>query len=269
MQPVLGIIAGGGSLPRQLIDHCVASNIPFYIVAVKGQAEPGDIENYPHTWVRFGQGRKLYETLKAHDVIDVVMIGRMRRPAILTLQPDWFVLKLLPQLGLAWLGDDGLLRNIIRIIEKLGFRVRGVHEFLPELLAPAGVMTTAKPTPQGAIDIQKGVAAAMDLGFADIGQSVVVRNGIVIQREARSGTDAMLGKVTKSSNPNGVMVKLCKPQQDRRVDLPTIGPRTIENAVKAGLEGIAISAECTLIDDVEKTVQLADKHGLFIIGLTP
>jgi len=269
LQPVLGIIAGGGNITRRLIRHCVEAKITFHILAVKGHADAADVEPYPHTWVRFGEGKKIFDTLKTQHVTDLVMIGHMRRPSLLQLRPDWVMLKLLPKLGLAWLGDDGLLRNVIKIFENLGVRVRGIHEYLPRLLAPVGVLTDAQPTEADNIDMEKGIAAAMKLGFDDIGQAVAARDGDVIARETRSGTDAMLNKIAKLKGKGGVLVKLCKPQQDKRVDLPTIGSRTVENVAWAGLRGVAISAGCTLIDDIDATVQLANRLGIFIIGVEP
>lgn len=261
----LGIIAGGGVLPQQLVAHCVQENIPFHIIAITGQADADAVAAHPHTWVRLGAGRAIYRALKQHNVDDVVMIGTLRRPTLLQLWPDFFLLKFLPRLGLAALGDDGLLRNVLALFERYGFHVRGVHELLPHLLAPAGVWTATQPNAAMQADITYGIAAASAHGAADLGQAVVVRDGATLALEQRDGTDAMLRRLHDATG--GVLVKLCKPQQDRRVDLPTIGPRTVENAANAGLAGIVVSAGKTLVVDRAGVIAAANARGLFVMGV--
>lgn len=265
----LGIIAGGGDLPRQLIAHAEAARIPFHVLAIAGQAEAPDYEFQPHTVVRLGAAKQIFNTLKQQQVTDLVMIGRIRRPSLLELRPDWQLLKILPRLGLASLGDDGLLRNIVKLFEDRGVKVRGIHEFLPQLLAPAGVWTKSQPTAAVKDDIARGIEAARMLGQADVGQAVVVQDGLVIAAEAIEGTDAMLRRAAENKRAGGpgVLVKLCKPQQDRRVDMPTIGTRTVEQVQAAGLAGIVVSASQTLVDDYDATRAMADKLGLFIMAV--
>jgi DUF1009 family protein len=265
MQGVLGIVAGGGDLPRNLIAHCVQYKIPFHIVAIKGQANAATVAPHPHTWVRFGAARAIYTALKNHNAVDVVMIGTMQRPTLLQLWPDFFLLKFLPRLGLAALGDDGLLKNVVALFERHDFRVRGIHEFLPELLAPAGVWTDAAPTAAQQIDIEYGVATATAHGAADLGQAVVIHNQQTLALENKDGTDAMLRRLLPNSG--GIMVKLCKPQQDTRVDLPTIGTRTVENAAAAGLNGIVVSAGNTLVIDRAAVIAAANARGMFVLGV--
>jgi hypothetical protein len=260
----LGIIAGGGDVPRHVIQHCVQAGILFHVFIIAGQQTDPCLAAYPHTAVRLGAGRALLNALHANAITDIVLIGAVKRPSIWALLPDWFVITQLPRLGLAALGDDGLLRNVIAIFEEHGFRVRGVHDIMPELLAPAGVVTRTTPDAAATADIAVGIEAAMRHGQADKGQAVVVHAGHVLAREDKAGTDAMLRGVRANG---GVLVKLCKPQQDKRVDLPTIGIRTVQNAVAAGLRGIAISAGRTLVNDQAATVAEADKHNIFIIGI--
>jgi DUF1009 family protein len=259
----LGIIAGGGDVPRHLIQHCVQTGIQFHVFIIAGQQTDPCLAAYPHTMVRLGAGRALLNALRVNTITDIVLIGAVRRPSVWSLLPDWFVITRLPRLGLAALGDDGLLRNVIAIFEEHGFHVRGVHEIMPDLLASTGPMTATKPDAAAMADIVVGIEAATHHGQADKGQAVVVRSGRVIAREGKTGTDAMLQSIRGS----GVLVKLCKPQQDERVDLPTIGIRTVQNAVAAGLSGIAVSAGRTLVNDRAATIAEADKHGIFIIGV--
>lgn len=264
----LGIIAGGGDLPRQLMVHAETQRIPYHVFPIRGQAEVPDYEMQPHTLVGLGTAGHTLRSLKQNNITDVVMIGRVRRPGLRELRPDWQMIKLLPRLGLASLGDDGLLRNVIKVFEEHGLKVRAIHDFLPQLLAPLGVWTRQQPDAALQADIERGIEAAKMLGQADVGQAVVVQDGLVIAAEAVEGTDAMLSRAAanKRTGGPGVLVKLCKPQQDKRIDMPTIGVRTVEQAAAAGLAGIVVSAGRTLVDDYEATKAAADAKGLFVMG---
>lgn len=265
----LGIVAGAGSLPLQLVDHAKAIGMPYHVLVVRGQGDEGSYANIPHTVVRLGAAKKIFEILQAQHITDLVMIGRIRRPSVIELRPDWQLLKLLPRLGLASLGDDGLLKNVAALFESRGVKVRGIHEFMPQLLAPTGVWTRQQPDAAANTDIERGIAAALALGKADVGQAVVVQDGLVLAAEAVEGTDAMLQRaaMVRREGNKGVLVKLCKPQQDKRIDMPTVGVRTVELAAAAGLCGIAVSYNRTLVDDYNATVVAADRLGLFIVGV--
>lgn len=265
----LGIIAGGGNLPLQLVQHAVSNAIAFHVLVVRGQADSVRYQQVPHTVVRLGSAKQIFGTLREQGISDLVMIGAIKRPALWQLWPDWQLIKLLPRLGLATLGDDGLLKNIAAVFESRGVAVRGIHEFLPQLLAPAGIWTQQQPDEMLQVDIKYGIAAAEALGQADMGQAVVVQAGVVIAAESTDGTDAMLARAAEAmrSTDTGVLVKLCKPQQDKRMDLPTIGVRTVEQAAAAGLAGIVVSANRTLVDDYAATVAAANRLGLFIMGV--
>ncbi|MGE3770477.1 MAG: LpxI family protein [Bdellovibrionales bacterium] len=262
----LAIIAGGGAIARQLFEHCQSAGYKFHIIALVGHADKEDVERFPHTWVRLGHGRKILDTLRSKAITDVVMIGNIRRPTLGGLLPDWTVIKLLPRLGWAMLGDDGLLRGIIKIFEEHGITVRGMKDLMPGLLAPAGIWTSRHPDDAVKQSISYGVTVAQKHGEADIGQAVVVRGDTTIATEDRNGTDDLLRRV-RENGAGGILVKLCKPQQDKRADLPTIGVRTVENAAAAGLSGIVVSAGNTLVDNYAATVAAANDRGLFIMGI--
>jgi hypothetical protein len=269
--PKLGIIAGGGAVPRQLIGACQKLGRAFFVICLEGQADPGLAEGLPHAWVHLGAGSRLKELFAEQQIKDVVMIGRVRRPSLLEIKPDWLALKVLTKIGINSLGDDGLLRGIGKAIEdETGMRVVGVQDVFADLLTPVGVLTRAQPDDAAHQDIQRGVEAAQALGRLDIGQAVVVQQGIVLGVEAIEGTDALIARCAglRREGPGGVLVKVAKPQQDNRFDLPAIGHETITACRTAGLRGIAIEAGRSLIVEREKTLADADAAGMFVIGLS-
>ena len=200
------------------------------------------------------------------------MAGGVRRPSFGALRPDWRTMRFFLKIGLralSDLGDDALFRAIIAELESEGFRVVGVDSILGELLAPLGALGAHRPDDVAAADIEAGIAAASAHGVRDLGQAVIVRHGTVRGVEERDGTDALLRRAAAlgGEKRGGVLVKLAKPQQDRRADLPAIGPATVAAAAAAGLSGIAVEAGATLILDRAAVVAAADSAGLFVVGV--
>ena len=270
--PPLGIIAGGGPLPARVADAAVESGRPVFLVALEGYADPATFAAHPHEPARLGAAGRIIALLRAHDCHDIVLIGPVRRPHLLHLRPDAEGAKLLARIGrAAFAGDDGFLAAIVRVLGEEGFRVLGAHEVLTEAIGPKGLLSQAVPDAEAMADIARGVAVVRALGHVDVGQGCVVQQGIVLAVEAIEGTDAMLARAAGLGRPGpgGVLVKLVKPGQDRRADLPTIGPRTIDNAAAAGLRGIAFEAGGTLFTDRASCVARADEVGVFLLGLTP
>lgn len=264
----LGIIAGGGILPLTLIQACKRDGKDFFLLAIEGQTDEAIVKNIPHQWVKLGATNKAIAILKAQNVDTVVMAGSVRRPVLSEIKPDWRTVQLFIRLGKKALGDDAMLRAVAEEFEKDGFKIIGVQDIEPQLITPEGVLGKKQPRPEHSIDIAYGVKAVKTLGILDIGQSAVVQQGIVLGVEAVEGTDALLARcqTLRRKGRGGVLVKGCKPQQDKRMDLPTIGMRTIRNAYLAGLEGIAIEADASLILNREEVIAAADKLGIFIMG---
>ncbi|MCQ2740740.1 MAG: UDP-2,3-diacylglucosamine diphosphatase LpxI [Alphaproteobacteria bacterium] len=269
----LGIIAGGGNIPKMLIDECLKRETEFTVLAIEGNADKALFNHaeFPYKWIRLGQAGTGFKYFKEEKVQDVVMIGTIRRPSFFDLVPDLRTTAFFAKVGAKALGDDGLLRAVVSEIEKDGMRVKGIHEVMPELLIKQGVFTKRKPTKKDIVDIKRGVEAAYALGKLDIGQSVVVQQGIVLGVEGIEGTDELIFRCHnyRRKGGGGVLVKLRKPEQDMRIDLPTIGPRSIERAHESELEGIVVHAGNGLIVDEKETVALADKYGMFIVGVNP
>ncbi len=265
----LGILAGGGELPRRLVAACRDQARPCFVVAIEGQADPDTVADAPHAWAPLGAAGHIFELLRGAGVRDLVLAGKIRRPSLLELKLDAKGAALVTRIGLRALGDDGLLRAVVAEFEREGFRVVGAQDILSSLPAPRGVLGQHAPDDQARQDIARGIAVARALGAVDVGQAVVVQQGLVLGVEAIEGTDALLARVggLRRDGPGGVLVKLAKPAQDRRVDMPTVGVATVEAAAAAGLAGLAIQAGATLVLDLDGLVAAADAAGLFLEGI--
>jgi DUF1009 family protein len=270
MLPKLGVIAGGGQLPARIVDHCRRQGRDLFVIALEGQADPQLVEDVAHEWVRLGAGGKTLEILRREAVAEVIMAGAVRRPSLTDLRPDLWTAGFLARSGAVILGDDGLLRAIVRELEARAVRVVGIDDVLPDVLAPAGCLGRLAPDEEAQADIARALSVARGIGALDVGQAAVVQQGIVLAVEAAEGTAAMLARCHELARPGpgGVLVKAKKPGQDRRADLPTIGPDTVRAAAAAGLRGIAVEAGSVLILDRMETVAAADAADLFLVGLT-
>ncbi len=272
-QQILGIIAGAGALPRMMMNSCAQTGRPFFVVALDGVADDETIAMAGEHMarVRLGAIGKIMETMHNQNVAEVVMAGKVPRPKITSLRPDLKGTKLLARVGGQLIsGDNDIVNNIIEFIEEEGFRVIGVDSVIKELLAPEGLIGSMYPDKRAQGDIEFGARIAREIGALDIGQAVVVQNLTVLGVEAVEGTDQLIERCAhlRLEDKGGVLVKVKKPQQDARVDLPTIGIPTIERIAAAGLAGIAVEAGATLILDRRELARRADQLGVFVIGFS-
>lgn len=267
--PKLGILAGGGIAPLQVIQACQAQGRPFFVFCLQGHADAMLGEGLPHAVVPLGGLQKFKEICAREQILEIVMIGHVRRPSLSEIKPDWLALKVLTKIGLNALGDDGLLRNVGKALEdECGVRLIGVTDIMSNLLVAAGVLSKAAPDEHSLADIARGIEVARALGLLDVGQAVIVQQGIVLGVEAAEGTAALIARAgeVKREGHGGVLVKLAKPQQDHRFDLPSIGPDTITQLHRAGMVGVALEAERSLLLERDKTLKAADELGLFVFG---
>lgn len=271
--PALGIIAGGGELPLAIAESVRMAGREVLVLALAG-ADDG-LSHFPREDVGIGELGRTLSVLRRHGCEEITFAGRV-------LRPDWSTLKIdargalaLPKVMTAALrGDDALMRAMIGIFEKEGFRVVGTAEAAPDLVATAGIYGWRKPDQQALADIVQAREVVRRLGDLDIGQAAAVADGLVLAVEAAEGTDAMLQRIPQLSRSlrgteqkrRGVLVKAPKPQQERRVDLPVIGVRTIELAAAGGLAGVAVEAGAALIMRKAKIVETADRLGLFVMA---
>jgi len=267
----LAIIACMGEMPRDIIRACRRSGRPFFVAAIKGACEPETVAgDVPHDWFDLVAVGRLLAVLKAEGCSEVTLAGPLQRPDLHKLIPrDLKGAALLRRLFQArGQGDDALLRAVLDFFDEQGFRPIGTQQAAAELLAPEGALGRYLPEGAALVEIDLGIRAVAAIGALDIGQAAVVRDGRVLALEAAEGTDAMLERcqALAPQGRGGVLVKMSKPGQDTRADLPAIGPRTVAGASAARLAGIAVEAGRTLVFEQDRTRDAADEAGLFLHG---
>lgn len=268
--PKLGILAGGGVLPRRIAERRLDDGEEVFIIAFEGQTDQMTVQGLDHAWVRLGATSATLKHLKQASVEEVVLAGPMRRPAFSDMSLDMRSAKMLARAGRKAFGDDGLLSVIIEELEGDGFRVVGIDDVLGGYLMPAGAITDRQLDDAAQFDIARGKAVLEALSPADVGQAVSVQEGLVLAVEAVEGTDAMIARTAnlKRDGAEGpILVKMRKRGQERRADLPTIGPDTVRGAAVAGFRGIAVESGATIIVDRDASVQAANESGLFLAGV--
>jgi len=270
----LAIICGGGTLPFAVADAVTKYGRRVVLFAIRGWADPKRVVDYPHYWAALGQFGAFCRLARREGCQDVVLIGSMVRPAIWQIRPDLKTLRLLPRIfGIFRGGDDYLLKGVAAIFEEHGFRLLGAHAVAPEILMPEGTLGRERPTERDNADIAKGLAFLTAASPFDVGQAVVVADARVLAIEAAEGTDSLLERIAqlrqtgRIASGRGVLVKAAKRNQDRRLDLPSIGPQTVEGAARAGLAGIAVVAGSTVVAEPAQIGAIADRAGLFVLGL--
>lgn len=269
--PKLGIIAGSTELPRVVMQACAEQGRDFFVLALEDACDPETPEGFPHEWMRLGALGKAISTLKREGVEELVMVGKVRRPKLANLRPDLKATKLLARLGSNLLkGDDELLRAVIGFLEEEGFHVVGVHEVAKELVTPEGLIGSIYPDKRAQADISYGAKIARGIGALDIGQSVIIQNHQVLGVEAIEGTDKLIERCAslRVEERGGVLVKVKKPNQEARVDLPTVGVETVERVAAAGFAGIAIEAGSSLMLDRKALARRADALDIFVVGFS-
>jgi UDP-2,3-diacylglucosamine hydrolase len=270
----LGLIAGGGALPLEVAQDCVAAGRHLFVIRLKGFADP-ELQEFRGADVGLAELGKCFKLLKKEGCKSVCFAGQVNRPDFKALVPDLRGLAALPgAIAAARKGDDALLRYLLHEFEKEGFPVEGVHEVAGSLTLAEGPIGRVTPTSEHMADIERAMLVAREIGRLDVGQGAVVVRGLVLAVEAQEGTDAMLRRCAelpeairgKPEAPCGVLAKAPKPIQERRIDLPTIGLATIQRAAKAGLAGIVGEAGGLIVLDRDAVIEAADEMGLFVYG---
>jgi len=267
----LAILSGGGKVPLAVAAAAAASGRDFVVLALRGQVGP-EVERFTHEWLHVGEVGRLLKLLAKHRCEELVIVGQVRRPDFKDIRFDFGGMMNLPRiLAMAIGGDNHLLSSMISFIEERGYRVVGPHEIAPQLILGEATVGRRKPSEQDKQDIALGRRILAALGPFDVGQGVVIDRGRVIAVEAAEGTDAMLQRCaelrrSQVKRPSGVLVKAPKQGQELRVDLPTVGARTVEAAAEARLVGIAAQAGATLIADTAEMAAAAKRLRLFVTG---
>lgn len=269
----LGLIAGGGDLPKAIAESVRDSGRDVFVVSLGADDWVGE---FPHIAAALGEVGKVLNALREAGCGDVVLAGRLARPKFSELKFDAKGVLVAPRIvAAARKGDDALLRAVVDTFAREGFNAVGAHEAAPGLLAEAGVMGRIKPSREDEDDIAAAFKIVRKLGELDVGQAAVVCEGLPLVVEAAEGTDAMIARVATlpahfrgdEKHRKGVLAKAPKPIQDRKTDLPVIGVATVRNAAAVGLKGIAVEAGGALILGKRAVIAEADKLGLFVVGV--
>jgi UDP-2,3-diacylglucosamine hydrolase len=270
----IAILAGSGRLPAELVGHLEQSGSRVRVLAFRGFAD-ASLRRRADAVIDLLDIRGILAVLDAWRPAAVTLAGAVQRPGPSALLGAFSIIRNRDEVKrILATGDDRLLRGAVRLLEEHGHRVIGAHELAPELLVPRKLGAGAPQSPDDRVAIDVAISLLDALSAFDVGQAVAVAGHRVLAVEGPEGTDRMLRRVARirrsflrSRKEGGVLVKAAKRGQDLRVDMPTVGPRTVTEAARAGLSGIALGAGSTLILERDETVRVAESLGLFIISI--
>ena len=264
----IGLIAGSGQFPIIFSKAAKSKGFAVYAAAYLDETDPAlkeDVEAIE--WMHIGQIKRLIKFLKKNNISEAVMIGAIKKTRMFSdVRPDMKAIALIAKMKHTH--DNGILSVFAEILEKEGIRIRSSTFLLPDLLAKQGCWTKRRPNKSEMADIRLGWNLAKEIGRLDIGQCVVVGGGSVLAIEAIDGTDATIERGGNLAKGMASVVKVCKPNQDIRFDIPAIGAQTIKTMHKAGAKALAIEAGKAVVFDRHEMINLADKHGISIVALT-
>lgn len=264
----IGLIAGSGQFPLIFSSAARAKGVEVFAIAYFNETDP-ELEKYVKgiKWIHLGQIKRLLNFFRNNRISEAVMMGAIRKTRLFTdVKPDSKVISLVARMRDTH--DDGLLRAFAKLLEDEGIHIRPSTFLLPDLLAREGCWTKRKPSRSEKADIQLGWKLAKEIGRLDIGQCVVVGGGTVLAVEAIDGTDTTIMRGGRLGNGMAVVVKVCKPNQDTRFDIPAIGTQTIKTMADAGARVLVVEAGKAVVFDCEQMIKLANEHEISIVGLT-
>ena len=272
----IAVICGGGSFPGAVAEAIERRGGRSVMLAVRGWADPQVVERRAHHWIALGQAGRLVRLAQSEHCREAIFIGTLLRPPLTQLRLDWQTIRWIPRIVRSFRGgDDQLLSGVASMLTDAGLKIIGIDEVAPEILVPAGVLGRYQPSERDRADIARALALIAALGPFDVGQAAIVANNHVLAVEAAEGTDNLLLRIAELRHERrvttppgvGVLVKAPKPGQDRRFDLPSIGPKTIENVARAGLAGVAVSAGGAIVAEAARAIAAADREKIFFVGV--
>jgi DUF1009 family protein len=261
------MIAGSGHMPKLIARACAPR--PLYVIAYHGYTDPNFVKDYPHVWLHLGQVGQAISWLREQKIQEIVMVGKCARPSLRHLLPDSHGLRLLSKIGLRWPGDNHLLTLVQEFLHEEGFVITSPQEMMQTLIAPLGSLGAHTPSQEGMSDIEVGRHALSVMSCLDFGQGLAVQNGLILGVEAAEGTNECImrcGQLAHRDGPHPIYIKRAKVGQNEKLDLPVIGPETLDCLVKAGFQGIAYEAERTLLLSLKELEKKADQEHLFLWG---
>lgn len=274
MNNSIALVAGQGDLPLDILRQCQACKISCVVICLHNQINEEvlhlcKINNIPHQINCIGEVSKMLDFLKNHNIKEIIFAGNVRRPSLTEISLDKGGVMWLKKLGSKFMqGDDSLLKGLIELIQNEGFEVKAPHDFL-NLFIQSKILSSHAPSEVDLEDIAKGKKILEVISHLDIGQAVIVQQGLVLGIEAIEGTEALIKRVSllKRSSKGGVLIKMAKINQTDKIDLPTIGPDTIHQVHEAGLNGIALEASKGYVVNLEETLVKANQLNVFLVGI--
>ena len=263
----IGLIAGSGRFPVLFAETARRRGVEVGAVAHRGETDPGlERAVTAITWIHPGELEAMIQALAAAGVCRTVMVGGIAKPRLFSdLRPDARALAMLQRVGT--LRDDLVLRAVAAELESEGIAVVPSTLFLQEIVPQAGVLGGREPDAQEWADIRFGFRAAKVIGQFDIGQSVIVRSGGIVAVEGIEGTDATIRRAGQLANGDIVLVKVCKPTQDTRFDLPAVGPATVRALAEVRGRALAVEAGSTITLDRAEMIAVADAAGIAVVAV--
>lgn len=266
MTQAIGIIAGRGQFPVLVAREAKAAGKRVVMCGFHGHTDPSiAAEADIFLMLHLGQFGRVVDFFVEQKAIDVCFAGGINKPRALDLRPDWRAGRVL--FRLRGKGDNAILHAVIEELEHDGLHVVQAAELVPNLRAPEGVLSRRQPNEEEWDDIRHGWPIARAMGQLDIGQCIAIKRGIILAVEGPEGTDAALRRGGELGGSDCVAIKLVKPGQDERIDLPALGITTIENLVQSGYSCLAFESGKTLFFDREESLALANKHGLAVVAV--
>jgi UDP-2,3-diacylglucosamine hydrolase len=263
----IGLIAGNGQFPIIFSKAAKAKGFSVFAIAHNNETNPG-LKDHVDTieWIHIGQIKRILKFFKKNHIRQTVLIGGITKTRMFSdVRPDTKAISLIG--GMGHTHDDGILRRFARVLEKEGIEVQASTFLLPDLLAQSGCWTKRKPSRSEKKDIELGWKLAKEIGRLDIGQCVVVGGGSVLAVEAIDGTDATIKRGGRLGKNTAVVVKVCKPSQDVRFDIPAVGAQTIRTMQEVGASVLVIEAAKAVVFDREEMINLADEFGIAVVAM--
>jgi DUF1009 family protein len=261
----IGLIAGNGQFPILFLKAAVNKGFRVFTTGYVNEADPSiDSLSEKTLWLHLGQVKRLINFFKQHHVNRAVMLGGVRKTRLFTdVKPDMKAISIIA--GMRHTHDDAIMRAFANSLEKEGIKIEESTFLLPELLAKEGVWTHRKPSRSEKKDVELGFSVAREIGRLDIGQSVVVGGGSILAVEAIDGTDATIERGGHLGKGEAVIVKVCKPNQDFRFDVPSVGFKTVEVMIRSNVGVLAIEADRTVVFDKERMIRFANENDICIV----
>lgn len=267
----LAIFAGRGNLPKILIEYCLKNNIEFQLFLLKSEKYDIDYSEFNPISLYYGEVDKFLSELEKNNVKNIIFIGGVTKPNFKSLKVDKSAAKLLTKIiASKILGDDAVLRAVVRFFEKRGFAILQIDQILDDLVAKKSVLTEINPSNLDYENIEIAKKAILSFSKFDVGQSIIMAQKQIIAVEAVEGTDNMITRckdLNVEYKKDAILVKMKKAKQSQKADLPTIGVKTIELCHQNQIKGIAIQAKKTLIVDKEEVIKKCNEYSIFLVAI--